>query len=184
VRLSREKIEMLRAGILDSEWCGYSKRNSINALCDLALQALDRPAERGELELAKAAIKAMAEDGWLYHGVEGMSKSQELCYEAYQKLGLKDLPDEMLRSKKLRALSPERTADARWIPVSERLPEKDDRVLLLDGDEIAFGCLCLIKNGTPYFEAENYGCDGASDSAPSVTHWQPLPPAPLKEPGR
>lgn len=43
-----------------------------------------------ELELAKAAIKAMAEDGWLFHGVEGMSESQKLCYEAYLKLGLKD----------------------------------------------------------------------------------------------
>lgn len=47
------------------------------------------------LALAKRAIKAMAEDGWLYFGVEGMNPAQELCYDAYIKLGLKELGDEV-----------------------------------------------------------------------------------------
>lgn len=34
----------------------------------------------GELE---DAIVAMAEDGWLHHGPEGMSEAQEKCYAAY-----------------------------------------------------------------------------------------------------
>jgi hypothetical protein len=47
------------------------------------------------LDLAKTAIKAMAEDGWLMHGVEGMSEPQQRCYEAYMKLGLADLPENL-----------------------------------------------------------------------------------------
>ena len=31
----------------------------------------------------REAIIAMAEDGWLYHGVEGMSEAQEKCLAAY-----------------------------------------------------------------------------------------------------
>ena len=36
-----------------------------------------------EIELLSTAIIAMAEDGWLYHGVEGMDTTQTQCYEAY-----------------------------------------------------------------------------------------------------
>ncbi|MFZ2524446.1 MAG: hypothetical protein WAW87_03935 [Candidatus Ferrigenium altingense] len=36
-----------------------------------------------EIEILGAAIVAMAEDGWLYHGVEGMDEAQTKCYEAY-----------------------------------------------------------------------------------------------------
>lgn len=31
----------------------------------------------------EAAVVAMSEAGWLYHGVEGMSDEQELAYDAY-----------------------------------------------------------------------------------------------------
>jgi hypothetical protein len=34
--------------LLASEWCGYVKRPMVNALCDLALSALDREAVRDE----------------------------------------------------------------------------------------------------------------------------------------
>lgn len=34
-------------------------------------------------ELLEEAVVAMAEDGWLYHGPEGMSEAQEKCYAAY-----------------------------------------------------------------------------------------------------
>src|SRR5258706_12081044 len=39
--------------------------------------------ERAKCAELEEAIIAMAEDGWLYHGVEGMSESQEKCYQAY-----------------------------------------------------------------------------------------------------
>ena len=41
-----------------------------------------REAKR-EIEILGAAIIAMAEDGWLYHGVEGMDDPQTQCYNAY-----------------------------------------------------------------------------------------------------
>lgn len=31
------------------------------------------------------AVREMAEDGWLYHGVEGFSPAQEKCHAAYLK---------------------------------------------------------------------------------------------------
>ena len=40
-------------------------------------------ADRAEIELLSKAVIAMAEDGWLYHGVEGMDDAQKICYEAY-----------------------------------------------------------------------------------------------------
>lgn len=36
------------------------------------------------LEILSDAIVAMAEDGWLYYGPEGMSEAQQKCYDAYQ----------------------------------------------------------------------------------------------------
>lgn len=36
-----------------------------------------------EIEILGAAIIAMAEDGWLYHGAYGMDDVQTKCYEAY-----------------------------------------------------------------------------------------------------
>jgi hypothetical protein len=44
-------------------------------------KALEGYADRAEL--LESAIVAMAEDGWLYHGQEGMSEAQEKCYDAY-----------------------------------------------------------------------------------------------------
>lgn len=41
--LTREQVEMVRASLLDSEWCGFSKRKTVNTLCDLAIAALSLP---------------------------------------------------------------------------------------------------------------------------------------------
>lgn len=35
------------------------------------------------VKVLENAITLMAEDGWLYHGVEGMSDAQKICTEAY-----------------------------------------------------------------------------------------------------
>lgn len=39
-----------------------------------------------EIELLRAAVIAMAEDGWLYCGVEGPSEAQEQCLKAYRRV--------------------------------------------------------------------------------------------------
>ena len=50
--------------------------------CELAIRA---EAEKDELmNILTEAIIAMANDGWLYFGPEGMTKPQEKCYRAYQ----------------------------------------------------------------------------------------------------
>ena len=36
------------------------------------------------MNILTEAIIAMANDGWLYFGPEGMTKPQEKCYRAYQ----------------------------------------------------------------------------------------------------
>lgn len=41
--------------------------------------------QKMELKLLREAIIAMAEDGWLYYGVEGPSKAQEKCLKAYRR---------------------------------------------------------------------------------------------------
>jgi hypothetical protein len=38
--LTKETLEMVRHGLLNSEWCGFSKRDTVNQLCDLALKGL------------------------------------------------------------------------------------------------------------------------------------------------
>jgi|GEM_PF-4140520 len=38
---------------------------------------------RAGIAALQAAIVAMADDGWLMCGVEGMSSAQEICYAAY-----------------------------------------------------------------------------------------------------
>jgi hypothetical protein len=44
-------------------------------------RGLEGYAERAKL--LEDAIIEMAQDGWLMHGVEGMSDAQEKCYTAY-----------------------------------------------------------------------------------------------------
>ena len=126
----------------------------IQEVFHLALLALDRPAERGESYVEETyRIKAQA----LGPQVSGAISS----------------------------IPPERTADARWIPVSEKLPENFQRVLCCgkgpDVIEHAYydAWLQPEQGGTPVIWMM-FGRMRLLDDA--VTHWMPLPPAPLKEP--
>lgn len=53
-----------------------------NGECFEAAKAL-HAAFRKEAKLLSDAVIAMAEDGWLIPGPEGMSESQQKCYDAY-----------------------------------------------------------------------------------------------------
>jgi len=39
-----------------------------------------------EIEILREAVIAMAEDGWLYCGLEGPSEAQEKCLKAYRRV--------------------------------------------------------------------------------------------------
>jgi hypothetical protein len=39
-----------------------------------------------EIEILREAVIAMAEDGWLYFGLEGPSEAQEKCLKAYRRV--------------------------------------------------------------------------------------------------
>lgn len=58
--LTAEQIEMLRQGLLSSDWCGYSKRRTVNELCDMALSALRshsaQAAASGEIPEARMGV--------------------------------------------------------------------------------------------------------------------------------
>ena len=58
-----------------------------------------------------------------------------------------------------------------WIPVTERLPESGDTVLVRDYGEHLLAWLNFTSNGTAYFSAP-----GRSNF--EVTHWMPLPAPP------
>lgn len=73
-----------------------------------------------------------------------------------------------------------------WIPVSERMPEEDEEVLVFDGA----GCsvMALVNrdktdvwhwDGSYYMEWQNFNGTIHADIS-DVTHWMPLP-APPKE---
>lgn len=41
---------------------------------------------RADADTYSSAIIAMADDGWLYHGPEGMSEIQQQCYDCFLKI--------------------------------------------------------------------------------------------------
>lgn len=57
-------------------------------------------------------------------------------------------------------------AASKWVPVSERMPEKMVPV--------------LVYNGKQFFIEQWWGKDFTFDY--SITHWQPIPPPPESEP--
>lgn len=62
----------------------------------------------------------------------------------------------------------------RWIPVSERMPEAgDDMIVFTDG--IVMSGISYTKKKGFYIQALEYDDDEPVDS---VTHWMPLPAAP------
>lgn len=63
----------------------------------------------------------------------------------------------------------------KWIPVTERLPEEGERVLILDVlSEIDIDFLCDAHENEGLVWEHNWDMSG-------ITHWQPLPPAPSGE---
>lgn len=91
--LTKEQIEMLREGLLTSDWCGFSKRGSVNKLCDMAVNALlyaeeirqrrdvefrptHRHAEGGQYQVLDFTLKVQVGGHWLravrYRNAEGM----------------------------------------------------------------------------------------------------------------
>ena len=63
----------------------------------------------------------------------------------------------------------------KWIPVTEKLPEKDGSVLVYNG--YGRGILWFEK-GNGFNEIDDYGWVRPVDS---VTHWMPLPEPPKNE---
>lgn len=63
-----------------------------------------------------------------------------------------------------------------WIPVSERLPEFDCRVLVSDGKYCSVGY--RFDKDDPWWWIDHDGdVDGVVD-ATDITHWMPLPELP------
>ncbi len=61
----------------------------------------------------------------------------------------------------------------RWIPVTERFPDKGQRVLILGGvDDVCIATYCGAKWGRDHVWV------GDDDSAYKPTHWMPLPAPP------
>lgn len=57
---TRTQIEMMRQGLLNSEWCGFSKRETVNDLCDLAIKGLQVDSRPEEANL-RAALAEFCE---------------------------------------------------------------------------------------------------------------------------
>jgi hypothetical protein len=66
-------------------------------------------------------------------------------------------------------------AERRWIPVSERLPEDYDMVMLTDGDWVTFGCWSEISECWDVREDAEANGPRPLDR---FTHWMPLPEPP------
>jgi len=69
-----------------------------------------------------------------------------------------------------------------WIPVSERLPEVDENVLVVNCKDSPANLFIMriSANGTwarhDQWDGGGWTCDGLP--VDSYTHWQPLPPPP------
>ena len=73
-------------------------------------------------------------------------------------------------------LTPEEVQQIRWIPVEERLPEKENaQVLMTDGE----GCYISSRNNMVRFlDCEGIFIPGKAGAGVKVTHWMPLPQPP------
>lgn len=72
--------------------------------------------------------------------------------------------------------TPEEVQQMRWIPVEERLPEKENaQVLMTDGE----GCYISSRNNMVRFlDCEGIFIPGKAGAGVKVTHWMPLPKPP------
>lgn len=90
-RQTREQIENWRRWALGAQkdWpaCERDRLNAeacINEIFDMALRSLPTEGVARDAERYLDAIFAMADDGWLMHGPEGMSEAQEKVYAVAQ----------------------------------------------------------------------------------------------------
>ena len=72
--------------------------------------------------------------------------------------------------------TPEEVQQMRWIPVEERLPEKENaQVLMTDGE----GCYISSRNNMVRFlDCEGIFIPGKAGAGVKVTHWMPSPKLP------
>lgn len=74
-----------------------------------------------------------------------------------------------------------------WIRISDRLPDKDCKILLFDGVEVFAGTFStgLRKDGSRYSYFGIQGCDGVCygnfERGEIITHWMPLPEPPKEK---
>ena len=107
-----------------------------------------------------------------------------LCESAAARLRFKDAAIDNLAAE-VERLREER----RWIPVSERLPDRDEAVFLRDKGGVQYiGCLshdevgeCWCRaDGEPWYDGDGWSCYAdMGDYKP--THWHPFP-QPLPQP--
>ena len=74
-------------------------------------------------------------------------------------------------------LTPEEVQQMRWIPVEEKLPEKENaQVFMTDGES----CFISSRNNMMCF----LGCEGffIPGKAANITHWMPPPDPPARRP--
>lgn len=76
-------------------------------------------------------------------------------------------------------LTPEEVQKMRWIPVEERLPEKENaQVLMTDGE----GWYISSRNEmVRLLDCEGIFIPGKAGAGVKVTHWMPLPKAPKED---
>ena len=103
------------------------------------------------------------DDKRLNEMIAGMKLYADMPYGVkINEFSAKDLYSVMVELRELRAAQ-------QWVPVSERLPEKSQRVLAysraMDGTDAEI----QINKG--------FMCHGRTD----ITHWMPLPPLPGRE---
>ena len=98
---------------------------------------------------------------------------------AFLKTQLEEVKQDRDRWQSAALYYAERTAKQKWIPVTERLPEEYEPVLVFDpsvdhGQYVMRAC-CSIDGWMTEFDfdhCENYG----------ITHWMPMPEPPKGEP--
>ena len=111
----------------------------------------------------------------------GMREKLIDIVEAYADFLDWDTKDEMVDSI-MELLATDKNVGHKWIPVTERLPDKAEK------------CLAVVKSlfgkGNPYIQLMWYGKNGFHYSDPDfgymnmnryVTHWMPLPEPPKGE---
>lgn len=62
-------------------------------------------------------------------------------------------------------------AQQRWIPVTERLPEDDDDVLIMSSGSISMGYFNIFRGYWVAYEGDD----------DNITHWMPLPELPEED---